>query len=52
MVKFYYPIGDTVTFDCSPGMVISGAQQLHCQKSGKWSAAVPTCIPAPANQQS
>lgn len=49
MVKFYYPIGETVTFDCSSGLVLLGSPILHCQKGGKWSAAVPTCVPASTN---
>jgi len=46
LVKFYYSIGETVTFDCSLGLVLNGSRQLRCQKNGKWSAAIPTCIPA------
>uniref|UniRef100_A0A0P5PLV4 Sushi, von Willebrand factor type A, EGF and n=1 Tax=Daphnia magna TaxID=35525 RepID=A0A0P5PLV4_9CRUS len=49
MVKFYYPIGETVTFDCSTGLVLQGSPNLHCQKGGKWSSAVPTCVPAQNN---
>lgn len=46
LVKFYYSIGETVTFDCSLGLVLNGAKLLRCQKNGKWSAAIPTCINA------
>lgn len=46
LVKFYYGIGETVTFDCSTGLTLNGMRMLRCQKSGKWSAAVPTCIPS------
>lgn len=45
-VKFYYSIGETVTFDCSLGLVLHGSRQLRCQKNGKWSAAIPNCIPS------
>ncbi|XP_014258644.1 CUB and sushi domain-containing protein 3 isoform X2 [Cimex lectularius] len=42
-VKFYYQIGETVSFTCDDGLKMTGAGMLRCLKSAKWSAAIPTC---------
>ncbi|XP_049824701.1 sushi, von Willebrand factor type A, EGF and pentraxin domain-containing protein 1 isoform X2 [Aethina tumida] len=44
-VKFYYKIGENITFTCDDGMQLKGAAMLKCLRSGKWSNAIPTCIP-------
>ncbi|CAG4983211.1 unnamed protein product [Parnassius apollo] len=44
-VKFYYKIGETVTFTCEPGYKIRGAPMLRCLKNRKWSNAIPLCTP-------
>ncbi|XP_026477208.1 CUB and sushi domain-containing protein 1-like [Ctenocephalides felis] len=44
-VKFYYRIGETVTFTCDPGLQLRGARMLRCLRNGKWSNAIPTCAP-------
>ncbi|KAJ6649684.1 Locomotion-related protein Hikaru genki, partial [Pseudolycoriella hygida] len=41
-VKFYYTIGETITFVCDAGLQLRGAQMLKCSKNGKWSNAIPT----------
>ncbi|XP_075238047.1 hig-anchoring scaffold protein isoform X3 [Lycorma delicatula] len=43
-VKFYYQIGETVTFTCDEGLVMQGAAMLRCLRNGKWSNAIPTCV--------
>ncbi|XP_034243418.1 uncharacterized protein LOC117646517 isoform X1 [Thrips palmi] len=45
-VKFYYKIGETVTFDCDVGLEIRGVSMLRCMRNGKWSNAIPVCVPA------
>ena len=42
-VKFYYPIGSTVKYDCNSGLPLNGASMLECLEKGVWSSAVPTC---------
>ncbi|XP_012545704.3 uncharacterized protein LOC101741571 isoform X2 [Bombyx mori] len=44
-VKFYYKIGETVTFTCEPGYKLKGAPMLRCLKNRKWSNAIPLCTP-------
>ncbi|KAL4708940.1 hypothetical protein ACJJTC_014968, partial [Scirpophaga incertulas] len=44
-VKFYYKIGETVTFTCEPGYKLKGAPMLRCLKNRKWSNAIPLCAP-------
>ncbi|XP_038218678.1 uncharacterized protein LOC119837224 isoform X1 [Zerene cesonia] len=44
-VKFYYKIGETVSFTCEPGYRIKGAPMLRCLKNRKWSNAIPLCTP-------
>lgn len=43
-VKFYYSIGETITFTCDAGLELKGAKTLKCTKSAKWSSAIPTCV--------
>lgn len=43
-VKFYYTIGENITFTCDAGLELRGAKMLKCQKNGKWSNAIPTCV--------
>lgn len=43
-VKFYYKIGENITFSCDDGHVLSGAAMLKCLRNGKWSNAIPTCV--------
>ncbi|KAI8433142.1 hypothetical protein MSG28_013989 [Choristoneura fumiferana] len=44
-VKFYYKIGETVSFTCEPGYKLKGAPMLRCLKNRKWSNAIPLCAP-------
>ncbi|XP_063237081.1 sushi, von Willebrand factor type A, EGF and pentraxin domain-containing protein 1 isoform X2 [Bacillus rossius redtenbacheri] len=46
-VKFYYKIGETITFTCDEGLELRGAPMLRCLRNGKWSNAIPTCQAAP-----
>lgn len=43
-VKFYYKIGENITFTCDEGLTLHGAAMLKCLRNGKWSNAIPTCI--------
>ena len=43
-VKFYYNIGETITFTCDEGLELRGAPMLRCLRNGKWSNAIPTCV--------
>jgi len=43
-VRFYYKIGENITFECDEGLVIKGAPMLRCQRSGQWSNALPVCV--------
>lgn len=42
-VKFYYTIGESITFSCEVGLELRGATMVKCLKNGKWSNAIPTC---------
>ncbi|CAB3368986.1 Hypothetical predicted protein [Cloeon dipterum] len=42
-VKFYYKIGETITFTCEDNMELKGAPMLRCLRNGKWSSSIPTC---------
>lgn len=44
-VKFYYKIGENITFTCEESLVLKGAAMLKCLKNGKWSNTIPTCVP-------
>lgn len=43
-VKFYYAIGESITFTCDAGLDLRGAKMLKCLRNGKWSNAIPTCV--------
>lgn len=43
-VKFYYSIGESITFTCDAGLELKGAKMLKCLRNGKWSSAIPTCV--------
>ncbi|KAM8716457.1 hypothetical protein ACLKA7_003348 [Drosophila subpalustris] len=43
-VKFYYAIGESITFTCDAGLELRGSKILKCMKNGKWSSAIPTCV--------
>lgn len=43
VVKFYYQVGETVSFDCHPGLNMAGAKRLECLGTGIWSGPVPIC---------
>lgn len=43
-VKFYYTIGESITFTCDAGLDLRGARMLKCLRNGKWSNAIPTCV--------
>lgn len=43
-VKFFYKIGENITFTCDENLTLKGAAMLKCLKNGKWSNAIPTCI--------
>jgi len=40
-VKFYYAIGESITFTCDAGLDLRGSKVLKCLKNGKWSSAIP-----------
>ena len=42
-VRFYYKVGSTVSFECTPGLEIKGPSMLECLPSGAWSGTVPEC---------
>lgn len=44
-VKFYYTIGEVITFTCEESLVLQGSAVLHCLSNGKWSNTIPACIP-------
>ncbi|CAH0717600.1 unnamed protein product, partial [Brenthis ino] len=44
-VKFYYKIGETISFTCEPGYRLDGATMLRCLKNRKWSNSIPLCTP-------
>lgn len=44
-VKFYYTIGEVITFSCDSNLVLRGTKMIRCLKGGKWSSAIPTCVP-------
>ncbi|CAH1957213.1 unnamed protein product [Acanthoscelides obtectus] len=43
-VKFFYKIGENITFTCEEGLVLKGASILKCLKNGKWSNTIPACV--------
>ncbi|ODN01862.1 Locomotion-related protein Hikaru genki [Orchesella cincta] len=48
-VKFYYPIGETVEFDCTEGYDLQGSRMLHCLDTAKWSTSIPNCVSRDGN---
>jgi len=44
-VRFFYRVGDSVDFECNGHAKASGAKRLVCMESGRWSSAVPRCVP-------
>ena len=42
-----YRVGDGVTFICSQGFQLDGAQQITCGPSGQWQPKPPRCRPSP-----
>ncbi|KAM9350396.1 complement component receptor 1-like protein isoform 2-T2 [Symphorus nematophorus] len=42
-----YRVGDSVTFTCSQGFQLDGAQQITCGPGGKWQPQPPWCLPSP-----
>lgn len=48
-VKFYYAIGESITFTCDAGLELRGAKMLKCLRNGKWSNAIPTCMNPDSN---
>jgi len=50
-VKFYYAIGESITFTCDAGLDLRGAKMLKCLRNGKWSNAIPTCVNPDASSQ-
>uniref|UniRef100_A0A1Y1L7X8 Sushi domain-containing protein n=2 Tax=Photinus pyralis TaxID=7054 RepID=A0A1Y1L7X8_PHOPY len=49
-VKFYYKMGENITFSCENNLVLKGASMLKCLKNGKWSNTIPTCEAPNSNQ--
>ncbi|XP_055372262.1 uncharacterized protein LOC129606153 isoform X4 [Condylostylus longicornis] len=49
-VKFYYAIGESITFTCDAGLELRGAKMLKCLRNGKWSNAIPTCVSGSGDQ--
>ncbi|XP_050510786.1 complement factor H isoform X3 [Diabrotica virgifera virgifera] len=49
-VKFFYKIGENITFTCEEGLQLKGAAMLKCLKNGKWSNTIPTCLSADASE--
>lgn len=43
-VKFYYNVGEIITFSCDAGLELRGTKMIRCLKNGKWSNAIPTCV--------
>lgn len=43
-VKFYYSIGESITFTCDTGLDLKGAKMIKCLRNGKWSNAIPSCV--------
>nr|XP_045606863.1 sushi, von Willebrand factor type A, EGF and pentraxin domain-containing protein 1-like [Procambarus clarkii] len=46
-VKFYYPVGDNITYTCSTQFLLHGDRTITCRSGGRWSAPVPSCLPRP-----
>ncbi len=44
VLKFYYPVGASVSFECHRGRRVQGTKRIECRPNGQWSAAVPLCV--------
>ncbi|XP_053174007.1 complement receptor type 2 [Scomber japonicus] len=42
-----YQVGETMTFTCSPGFQLDGAQLVTCGPDGQWQPKPPQCLPSP-----
>lgn len=42
-----YWVGDNLTFTCSKGFQLDGAQVITCDPSGQWQPQPPRCVPSP-----
>ncbi|XP_073326155.1 complement component receptor 1-like protein [Pagrus major] len=42
-----HQVGDSVTFTCSQGFQLDGAQQITCGADGQWQPQPPRCLPSP-----
>ncbi|XP_044067408.1 complement receptor type 1-like [Siniperca chuatsi] len=40
-------VGDSMTFTCSEGFQLDGAQQITCGPDGQWEPQPPRCLPSP-----
>ncbi|KAM9430263.1 complement receptor type 2-like isoform 2-T2 [Salvelinus alpinus] len=47
-----YKVGDSVTFTCSEGFLLTGAQQLTCGPDGQWQPQPPLCQASDITQSS
>ena len=47
-----YRVGDSVTFTCSEGFLLTGAQQLTCGPDGQWQPQLPLCHSSDITQSS
>ena len=45
-VRFFYPVGEVVSFRCFSGRNLVGADRMECLGDGVWSGAVPICVGA------
>lgn len=43
-----YKVGESLSFTCSPGFQLDGAQQVTCGAGGRWQPEPPRCLPSPA----
>ncbi|KAM7411593.1 hypothetical protein PAMA_021536 [Pampus argenteus] len=43
-----YRVGENVTFTCSSGFLLDGAQQVTCGPGGQWQPKPPQCLPLPS----
>ncbi|XP_031700416.1 complement receptor type 1-like [Anarrhichthys ocellatus] len=46
-----YRVGDYVTFTCSRGFQLDGAQQITCGPGGLWQPQPPRCLPSPDKER-
>ncbi|XP_035513011.1 complement receptor type 1 isoform X1 [Morone saxatilis] len=46
-----YQVGDGLTFTCSQGFQLDGAQQITCGSGGQWQPLPPRCLPSPDKTQ-